>query len=151
MSEAEYKAVLVSILRQHSLPALEKLRLVGLNLSAKTRMMMIGIHPGQSKEGFFDVHIHLDGPDLYLLNKAIAPYRSLFEVSCIDGRMIPDVPMFDAENAGFSVNDAFVDVCMDWAEELWSQSEGIDVAAQMFSDEGYGSVSEKPLPRGVRQ
>lgn len=151
MSEAEYKAVLVSILRQHSLPALERLRLVGLNLPAKTRMMMIRIHPGQSEEGFFDVHIHLDGPDLYVLNKAIAPYRLLFEVSCIDGPMIPDVPMLDAENAGFSVNDAIVDVCMDWVEELWSQSEGIDVPAQMFGDEGYGSVSEKPLHRGVRQ
>lgn len=151
MSEAEYKAVLVSILRQHSLPALEKLRLVGLKLPEKTRMMMIRIHPGQSEEGFFDVHIHLDGPDLYVLNKAIAAYRSLFDVSCIDGRMIPDVPMFDTENAGFSVNDAIVDVCMDWVEELWSQSEGIDVPAQMFGDEGYGSVSEKPLHRGVRQ
>ncbi len=66
MGEAEYKALLLSILRQHSLPALDKRRLVGLNLPAKTRMMMIGIHPGQSEEGFFDVHIHLDGPDLYV-------------------------------------------------------------------------------------
>lgn len=108
-------------------------------------MLMIGIHPGQSEEGFFDIVVHLDGPDTYVLNKAVAPYRSLFEVQCIDGRMQPDVPMYGADEVRFSVNDAIVDVSMEWIEQLWREFGGAGLPAQVFGEEAYGAVPVKTL------
>jgi hypothetical protein len=145
MIEADYKAALQSILQAHAQSALEKLQEIKKSLPVKARQLMIGIHPGQTEEGFFDIMVHLDGPDLYVLNKAIAPHRSLFEVRCIDGRMQPDVPMFDPDEASFSVNDVIVDTCMEWVQNLWQRLGGIGLPAFVFGEEGYGTVESKPL------
>ncbi|KXG86551.1 hypothetical protein ATO67_00525 [Agrobacterium bohemicum] len=139
MTESDYKSLLLKILRAHAPSALENLRHLKQNLPGKTHMLMIGIHPGQSEEGFFDIVVHLDGPDLYVLNKAVAPYRTLFEVQCIDGRMQPDVPMYGAEEVCFSVNDAIVDVSIEWIEQFWCEFGGVGLPAQVFGEEGYGA------------
>ncbi len=144
-TEADYKSVLQNILRAHAPTALGNLRHIKQKLPVKTRMLMVGIHPGQSEEGFFDIMVHLDGPDLYVLNKAVAPYRRLFEVQCIDGRMQPDVPMYDPDEAPFSVNDAIVDISMEWVEALWRDFGGIGLPAEVFGEEGYGTVAVKTL------
>jgi hypothetical protein len=145
MTADEYKAVLKSVLQVHSQSALERLNTIKQSLPQKARQVMVGVHPGQSEEGFFDIVVHLDGPDLYVLNKAIAPYRFLFEVKCIDGQMQPDVPMFDPDEAVFSVNDAIVDTCMEWVEGLWQRLGGVVLPAFVFGEEGYGTVESKPL------
>lgn len=145
MTEADYKSVLQNILRAHAPSAMENLRHIKQQLPIKTRMLMIGIHPGQGEEGFFDIVVHLDGPDLYVLNKAVAPYRTLFDVKCVDGRMQPDVPMYDTDEAPFSVNDAIVDISMEWVEELWRDFGGLGLPAQVFGEEGYGAVAAKTL------
>ncbi len=139
LTEADYKAALKSILRAHTSPALEKLHAIKQSLPEKTRQLWVGIHPGQDGEGFFDVMVHLDGPDIYVLNKAIAPHRSLFEIRYVDGHMQPDVPMFDPDEPEFSVNDAIVDSCMEWIETLWPQLEGVGLPACVFREEGYAS------------
>jgi hypothetical protein len=145
MTVDEYKAALESVLQVHTQAALEHLNAIKQSLPPKARQVMIGIHPGQSGEGFFDIVVHLDGPDLYVLQKAIAPHRFLFEVKCIDGQMHPDVPMFDPDEAAFSVNDTIVDICMDWVEGLWQHLGGIDLPAIVFGEEGYGAVESKQL------
>lgn len=145
MTEDEYKTELQGILRAHAQPALEKLHAVKRSLPEKARQLLVGVHPGQSEEGFFTIMVHLDGPDLYVLNKAIQPYRSLFDVRIVDGRIQPHVPRFDPDALSFSVNDAIVDACMEWMEELWRQFGGIGLPAFVFGEEGYGSLERKPL------
>lgn len=145
LTEADYKIVLGSILLTQTSSALEKLHAIKQSLPEKTRQLLVGVHPGQDGEGFFDVMVHLDGPDIHVLNKAIAPYRSLFEIRCIDGRMQPDVPMFDPDEPEFSVNDAIVDTCMEWIEALWQQLEGVGLPAFVFGEEGYGTVERRTL------
>lgn len=129
MTVDEYRTALQSILQAHAQPALERLRAMKRSLPEEARQIMVGIHPGQSEEGFFDVMVHLEGPDLYVLNKAITAHRSLFEVRCVDGRMQPDVPMFDPDEAAFSVNDVIVDTCVEWVESLWQQLDGVGLPA----------------------
>ena len=145
MTEADYKTALQSILQAHTQSALEKLGKIKQSLPVGARQLMVGVHPGQSEEGFFDVVIHLDGPDTYVLNKAIAPQRSLFEVRCIDGHMQPDVPMFDPDEASFSVNDVIVDTCVAWVQGLWQRLGGVGLPAFVFGEEGYGTVESTPL------
>ncbi|KQS90546.1 hypothetical protein ASG68_03900 [Rhizobium sp. Leaf453] len=145
LTEEKYNTLLQSILMVHTQPALSQLNAIKQSLPKQARQFEIGIHPGQDGEGFFDVVVHLDGPDLYVLNKAIQPYRVLFSVKCIDGRMQPDVPMFDPGETLFCVNDVIVDVCMTWVEKLWSQSGGVGLPGYVFGEEGYGTISRKPL------
>lgn len=145
MTQADYRTALQCILQAHTQSALEKLQEIKQSLPVRTRQLMVGVHPGQSEEGFFDVVIHLDGPDHYMLNKAIALHRSLFEVRCIDGRMHPGVPMFDPDEPSFSVNDVIVDTCMDWVQGLWQRLGGVGLPAFVFGEEGYGTVEGTPL------
>ncbi len=145
-TETEYRIALSAILQAHDTIALERLRGARDNLPVAAKKFLVGIHPAQDGEGYFDVTLHLHGPDLYVLNRAIAPYRSLFSVRSIDGSLEPDVPLFsDPYEVGFSVNDKIVDICMDWIEQLWAKFGGAGIPAFVFGAEGYGSVEKKPL------
>ncbi|TLX16044.1 DUF6389 family protein [Rhizobium sp. MHM7A] len=145
MTADEYKAALQSILSAHAPGTLERLNAIKHSLPQKARQVKVGVHPGQSEEGFFDIAVHLEGPDLYVLNKTIASHRFLFEVKCVDGQMQPDVPMFDPDEVAFSVNDVIVDTCIEWVESLWQQLGGVGLPAVIFGDEGYGTTDSKPL------
>lgn len=145
MTSDDYQSTLQHTLQAITRPALEKLNAIKQSLPEKARQLMIGIHPGQGEEGFFSIVVHLDGPDLYVLNKAIEPYRLLVEVTCIDGQMQPDVPLFAADETDFAVNDVIVDSCMAWVEGLWQQFGGIGLPAMVYGEEGYGTVEIKTL------
>ncbi|MCT7375027.1 DUF6389 family protein [Chelativorans salis] len=145
MTADEYRTALQSILQAHAQPALDRLHAIKRSLPEQARQLMVGIHPGQSEEGFFAVMVHLDGPDLYVLNKAIAPHRSLFEVRCMDGQMQPNVPVFDPHEPAFSVNDVIVDTCMEWVESLWQRLGGVGLPAVVFGEEDYGTIESKSL------
>jgi hypothetical protein len=145
MTSEEYRETIQATLATHSESALAKLTAIKQSMPEKAKGVAIGIHPGQSEEGFFDVVVHLDGPDLFVLNKAINAHRFLFEVKVVDGEVTPDVPMFEPDEVNFSVNDLIVDTCMEWVELLWLQLGGIGRPALVFGEEGYGSLGSKPL------
>jgi len=145
MTVDDYAAALKDILSAHAQPVLDRLAAIRQALPPKARRVTVGVHPAQDGDGFFDVVVHLEGPDLYVLNKAIAPHRVLFEVKVVDGKVQPDAPMFDPDEVDFSVNDAIVDSCMAWLEGLWRQLGGVGLPAVAFGEEGYGSVASKPL------
>lgn len=145
MTADEYKTTLQSILSAHTPETLERLTAIKHSLPQKARQVTVGVHPGQGEEGFFDIVVHLEGPDLYVLNKAIAAHRFLFEVKCIDGKMQPNVPTFYSNEVGFSVNDVIVDTCMEWIEGLWQMLGGAGLPAFVFGEEGYGTAESKPL------
>lgn len=145
MDRADYKAALDRIFPAYQLSALGKLREIKKTISPKVRHVMIGIHPDQDGEGYFDVKVHLDGPDLFVLNKEIAEHRTLFEVRVLEGRLVPDVPLFDPDESSFPVADAIVDIAMEWVEGLWRELGGMGVPAFAFGAEGYGTVERKNL------
>ncbi|SDP90337.1 hypothetical protein SAMN05428967_4248 [Phyllobacterium sp. YR620] len=144
-TEAHYKAALQNVLQAHTALALAKLEEIKRSIPAKVGRLEIGIHPGQDEDGFFGVMVHLDGPDLYVLNKAIEAHRSLFEVRYLDGRVQPDVLTCDPGEPSFSINDAIVDTCMDWVEDLWQQLGGVGLPALVYGEEGYGSKGNVTL------
>ncbi|MDO1581521.1 DUF6389 family protein [Rhizobium oryzicola] len=146
LSEGEYKSIIRTFLDARAPEAMAQLDKIRSKLPDHALEVRIGIHPGQGEEGFFDIMVHLEGPNLYVLNKAIQEHRSLFEVRCIDGKMQPDVPIFDGSvDAGFSVNDAIVDTCMEWIEYLWRGLGGMRIPAVMFGEDDYGSTPYRQL------
>lgn len=143
-----YQKELLAILRAHSEQALITLQALDTVLPEKTSAIQIGIHPNQEQDGTFTVMIHLDGPDLYVLNKAIEAYRTLFDVQYgEEGELEPEVPLFNSFNPPFEVNDVIVDTCFLWLEELWKSYGGTksNIPAEVFGEDGYGSEEFKAL------
>lgn len=148
MDAESYRNALLAVLRAHSGQALETLRALDAVLPQKTRAVEIGIHPSQEADGMFSVLVHLEGPDLYALNKAIATCRTLFDVRYEqDGRLEPEVPLFNPLDPPFAVNDVIADTAFVWLEELWKAFGGTTsrLPAMAFGEEGYGTTGPKHL------
>jgi len=93
------------------------------------------------------VVIGLEGPDLYVLNKAIEGYRDLFDVVHGEEGLEPPVPMFSSEPA-FCVQDAIADVAADWVQALWAQCGRLvsPLPAMVYAHDDYGTDLPRALP-----
>ncbi len=78
-----------------------------------------GIHPEQGGEGGFSVLIDVQGPDSYVINKAVSDYRYLFTVKRVPGGLNVAVPFFYSDDVDFEVNDVIADTTMEWVTRLW--------------------------------
>lgn len=146
-SATEYAEVLGGILAAHDATALAQIRGALEHLPEEARQLHFGVHPDQDGEGTFDVMIHLDGPDLYVLNKAIAPYRKLFEIKRVPGGLNVAVPLFDPDAVDYEVRDVIADTAMDWVTRLWPKVGGVspDLPVLAFCDEDWGNPAARWL------
>ncbi len=147
MNPESYSAELLKILRSRSEQAINTLRAVDEILPDKVSGIMLGVHPSQEPDGMFGVLVHLEGPDLFVLNKVIDAHRYLFDVKFVDGQLIPQVPMFDPFDTDFEVNDVIVDTVLLWLEEIWLVFDGKmkKLPTQVFGEEGYGTKTPRQL------
>lgn len=138
-----YSEALLSILRQHTANALAQLKTINSVMPLETKGIAIGVHPNQEPDGMFNILVHLEGADLYRLNKAIDSHRYLFSVRFEDGKITPNVPQFDPFDTEFEVNDVIVDTSIVWLKEVWSILEDVGIALPVtaFGAEGYGTKS----------
>lgn len=146
MNQQDYQAALRRVLDAHTDGALRTLRELFPRLPEKAREIQFGIFPDQDGEGTFSIVIGLDGPDLYVLNKAIDGHRHLFDVVHGEDGVSPRVPLF-AREPGFCVQDAIADTAADWLEALWEQG-GRAVSplpACIYADEDYGATTPRSL------
>lgn len=144
MNQDEYKKVLWKILDMQTYDAVSNINKIKRILPEKANAVQIGIHPSQENDGMFDIIIHLQGPDLYLLNKSIKPYCQLFNVKYVEGVLQPNVPLFDFDEVSFSVNDTIVEVSIGWINQLWALSGGLNIPTCIFGEEC--SVLEVSMP-----
>lgn len=135
MTETEYRTVLHDTLERHTESALDTMFQIKTNLPEKAETVEFGIHPSQDEDGLFSVMVHLRGPELYVLNKAIGNYRELFDVKFIEGELQPNVPVFDPEDVSYSVNDVIFEVGLDWINTLWGLSGGLGIPGYAFGEE----------------
>lgn len=96
MNQHDYQIALRRELDAHTDAALRVLAGLFPRLPEKAREIQFGIFPDQDGEGTFSVVIGLDGPDLYVLNKAIEGHRRLFDVVHGETGLTPPVPSFRA-------------------------------------------------------
>lgn len=75
------------------------------HLPAKTCSIDVNVFPDQDGEGTFTIRVGLDGPDLYVLNKAIDEWADLFDVRHTSTGLEPPVPLVEPGAEGFEVND----------------------------------------------
>lgn len=142
-----YSIALAGILDAHMQKAKETLTVALSKLPQETKELQFGIHPNQEPDGMFSVILHLVGPNLFTLNKAINGHRVLFDVRFVDGKIKPDVPMLDPFDQPFSVNNAIVETAASWLEKIWDT---IDRKADcpptlIFGEDGWGEGMPKRL------
>lgn len=143
MNEHEYRKALSVILEDHTASARIKLAEVLKNLPRQARSIQIVVSPEQGGEGAFSVHVTLDGPDLYVLNKAIRGWAELFTVRHASYGLDPPVPLMDAFGETFEVNDAVVDVAAGWVQRIWQTLEDLHprLPATVTGHDEYGTVT----------
>ena len=148
MDRQDYQAALRRVLDQHSDKAQARLAALIAALPEKAREIRVGIFPDQDGEGTFSVVVSLEGPDLYVLNKAVDAHRTLFDVRHTATGVTPAVPTFAPDRAGFVVQDAIVDTAADWIEALWaSVGRGKSpLPGLIYGDEDAGTSMPRELP-----
>lgn len=153
MDKDAYRHSLLAILRAHSAQARAALRAGGGTVAGRARnpgrRAQVGAHPNQEQDGLFVPLVHSDGPDLHVLNKAIAPHRRLFEFGYDNGHLAPELALFDPQDPGppFAVDDAIVGIVLDGLPALWRGLGGVGAAlpAETIAGDGHGPGSIRPL------
>ncbi|NMK48640.1 DUF6389 family protein [Achromobacter sp. Bel] len=148
MNRQDYQAALRRVLDQHSDKAQARLTALIAALPEKAREIHVGIFPDQDGEGTFSVVVSLEGPDLYVLNKAVDAHRTLFDVRHTASGVTPAVPMFGLDEPAFVVQDAIVDTTADWIEALWANvGRGKSpLPGLIYGDEDAGTSMPRELP-----
>ncbi|WLW60680.1 DUF6389 family protein [Achromobacter aegrifaciens] len=148
MTQSEYIAELLRILRAHDAAARATLTALIAALPPKAREIHFVVFPDQDGEGTFSVVASLEGPDLFVLNKAIEGHRYLFDVRHTEDGIEPEVPLFASGEAGFNVQDVIVDTAMQWVAELWETSGHghSPLPGLVYGEEGYGTLEPLALP-----
>lgn len=147
MNQHDYQAELRRVLDKHSDRAQAKLTALIAALPDKAREIQFGIFPDQDGEGTFSVVISLDGPDLYVLNKAVDAHRTLFDVRHTASGVSPAVPTFGLDAAPFDVQNAIVDTAADWIEALWmAAGRGKSpLSGMIYGDDDAGTTTPRQL------
>ncbi|WP_088138839.1 DUF6389 family protein [Achromobacter xylosoxidans] len=146
MTQSEYEIELLRILRVHNAAARATLTALIAALPPKAREIHFVVFPDQDGEGTFSVVASLEGPDLFVLNKAIEGHRYLFDVRHTEDGIEPEVPLFASDEAGFNVQDVIVDTAMPWVAELWEACGRSPLPGLVYGEEGYGTREPIALP-----
>ncbi|OZI34554.1 hypothetical protein CAL29_13720 [Bordetella genomosp. 10] len=141
MTLDEYTSALDGVLQAHAGPAHATLDALIAALPPRAREIHIAVFPDQDGTGTFSIVASLDGPDMFVLNKAIEGHRYLFDVRYTERGVEPDVPLLDGGGTGFDVQDAVVDTGMRWVETLVRARDPAPLPVLIYGEEGYGTLA----------
>ena len=151
MNVDEYTLAVRSVLDGHTPSAVANLTTTLGCIPVKASRVIIKIFIDQDGEGFLGVRINLEGPDLYVLNKAIRPSAELFSTKMIDGQLQPGLPLMEPHGESFSVHDALSDVAAQWIQEVWNLANHSDFSLPVFIEthDGYGTFTPLSLNHAI--
>jgi len=111
----------------------------------KAKSIAVYVFTDQDGEGFLDIRISLDGPDLYILNKEIKEKADLFETKIVDGRVEPPMPLLDPFDIDFKSADTLVDTASRWLAENLKNADlsKVNIPVTILNPDGYGTL--KPI------
>ncbi|MDW3194668.1 MAG: DUF6389 family protein [Cytophagales bacterium] len=140
MNEEEYRKALLEVLIGLEQQVIDQLKLAIQRLPEKTRGIELMIFPDQDGEGTFSLRVVLEGPDSFVLNKAISDYADLISVRHTSGGLVPEVPLMDPFDVEFEVNDVLSDVIGDWLSKVWENVDNtaLKLPVTIVADEEYG-------------
>ncbi len=141
MDIGEYCQAVRGVLGEYRTSVVFKVANVIKLMPANTRSLVLEIFVDQDGEGFLKIMASLDGPDLYVLNKQIAPDAELFTTRMTEAGFVPPLPLM-GRNESFDVNDALTDCAAEWLQSLCSelQLEAVTVPVIIESHDQYGSL-----------
>jgi uncharacterized protein DUF6389 len=147
VTKAEFQAALREVLAAHATKASRQIQLTLEHVPGNARALDLEVFTSQDADGAFDVRASLEGPDLYVLNRAIQSSALIFGVQVSETGFVPPVPMVDPAAVDFDVNDTIVDVVASWLKDVWhtlgTQAHGIPVC--VLAHDGYGTVTPLKL------
>jgi hypothetical protein len=115
----------------------------------QAKRITIDIFVDQDGEGFLTIRVGLDGPDLFVLQRAIARHAELFDTRTTESGLEPPLPLMNAGGEDFSVQDALTDCGANWVASIWKTLDHsrtrLPVTVQ--SPEGYGTVTPMQLKK----
>ncbi|MFD4993934.1 DUF6389 family protein [Cellulosimicrobium cellulans] len=121
--------------------AVLRLRAVVDALPDAAEEVVVTVFPDQDGEGTLDVVVSLDGPDAFVLDRAVEPFRTLFEVVHGEDGPIPAVPLVAPGLAAYDARDLVVDTAAAWVVEVWdAAARGRSrVPGRVEGHDGYGT------------
>lgn len=143
MEELELERQLTIELEKHSENALKAIDDVIASLPEKAVQLNFEIFPAQDGDGFFSIRAKLDGPDLYILNKAIDSVANIFSPKYVEDKIEPYIPTVDPFEIDYEANNIVVDCSARWLSKLWTQlnSANIQIPVLIVGHDGYGTIT----------
>ena len=143
MTRDEYIQKVEAVLNEHTVQAASRLSAALALVPLKTKEVDIEIFVDEEGEGFLDVQVNLMGPDLHVLNRAIADYAELFETHMTEEDiMIPPLPRMAYKGETFSVQDTLADCAASWLCRVWENTERGDfhLPVTVVVHDDYGTI-----------
>ncbi|GGX39061.1 hypothetical protein GCM10007385_02500 [Tateyamaria omphalii] len=113
---ALFSEALKARLAEDEVHALEHLNKAFENMHPKVRRLDVCIHMDQDAEGAISLMLHPEGPDVFVLDKAIAEHRNTFDAFVPTG-LEPDMPFERTEATVAQV----IEICGAWVSDLWQK------------------------------
>ena len=94
------------------------------------------------------IRVHLSGPDLYVLNKAISGTADLFNTTMTATGFDPPLPVMSPGEDDFSVSDALADCAIEWLKFRWPslRAPPVSLPITIAAMDDYGSIGQVKLP-----
>jgi len=112
--KAEYQSKLLGAMQSCNQSAIENIQGAIANWPVKATAFSFDTFIDQDAEGFVSVIITPDGPDSYVLCKAIEGFRDLFDVQVVDGKLNHALPLFDPDDVQFDIRTAVSETAFQW-------------------------------------
>jgi hypothetical protein len=123
MTREEYIQQVEAVLTEYTERGARQLEAALALVPPKARKVEIEIFVDQDGEGFLDVRVGLEGPDLYILNRAIDSHAELFGTIMTEDGLDPALPLMEPEGETFSVHDTLTDCAASWIRSVWKQTD----------------------------
>jgi len=143
MTRDEYIQQVQAILTEHTAQAVARLSSALKVVPSTARKVVIEIFVDQDGEGFLDVRVALDGPDLVALNRAITSHAELFKTRMTQSGLDPALPLMEPGGEAFSVHDALTDCAASWLSSVWREVDrrNFRLPVTVVSHDGYGTIT----------
>jgi hypothetical protein len=132
MTQLEFITELRSVLDRHADSVRNALRRLVTRVPGNARALHLMVFTNQEGDGQFDVFGSIDGPDHYFINKQIADVKDIFSVRHTENGFEPAVPMVDAFDAGFDVNDTVIQCVSEWMRGIWRTTDGLSTTVPVL-------------------
>lgn len=139
MNQQDYRQAVKEVLSGYTEQAVVQLGRALAALPEETQEVAIDVMVDQEGEGYLTVCVGVIGPDLYVLNKAISPFATLFDTIMGENGLSPNLPLMGGDD--FVVGDVLTDTAAQWVRDVWAltahAARGLPVV--IVSPAGFGS------------